>query len=243
MIRSAVATLAVLVATLSLPAGAASLHVWPVSLKMQPGQAAVGLTLENQGDLPLAAQVRVFSWTQNIGEDRLTEQQAVQVSPPITTIPAHGQQVVRVIRLGPVSTDEQTYRLLIDELPDLNGHNGDRAVDIRLRYSIPLFVTPAGPHSPAILRWDVEQHDGQWFLKASNSGQTHVQISAVKLTNSDGSQLEIATGLLGYALAGLGREWPLPAGQPFTPSAGVKVNAMIDQTPMQSRANIATGSR
>jgi fimbrial chaperone protein len=148
-----------------------------------------------------------------------------------------------VIRLGPASADEQTYRLLIDELPDASDHYGDRAVDIRLRYSIPLFVIPAGVRSPPVLRWDVEQHDSQWFLKASNSGQTHAQISAVKLTNSDGTQLDIASGLLGYALAGQGREWPLSAGKPFTPSQGVNISAVIDQTPIQSRVNVTSGSR
>src|SRR5580698_4612931 len=103
-------------ALLSLPGWAASLHVSPVSLRMAPGQGAVGLTLSNPSDRPLVAQVRLFAWSQDVNEDHLSSQQELMVSPPIATIPAHSEQVVRIVRPTSIPpTKELTYRLLVDE--------------------------------------------------------------------------------------------------------------------------------
>jgi len=203
-------------------AWSASLHVSPVSLRLVPGQAAVGLTLSNVGEQPLVAQVRLFGWTQDISDDHLSAQQELVVSPPIATIAAHGEQVVRIVRPARAAPGQElAYRLLIDELPDSAAHGGDAAVDIRIRYSVPLFVQAAGVPGEPRLSWSLTQRDGDWFLKALNSGPLHAQLSAVKLTLADGSTLKVADGLLGYALPGCAREWRLPTGGTHAaPTAG-----------------------
>jgi fimbrial chaperone protein len=49
------------------PAQAASLQVTPVTLDIpEPGQSAT-LHLQNLGDRPLAAQLRVFRWSSRVG--------------------------------------------------------------------------------------------------------------------------------------------------------------------------------
>ena len=69
-------------------AGAVSpIMIWPVDPVIVGEPQAVALWIENQGDLPIAMQVRVFGWEQPQGEDALAPQQQVIASPPISSIP------------------------------------------------------------------------------------------------------------------------------------------------------------
>jgi fimbrial chaperone protein len=222
----------------ALPARAASLQVSPVLLEFQQGQAATGVTLRNESDEPLNAQVRVFAWSQQGGEDRLSAQQALVPSPPIVSIPAHGEQLVRVVRVSPQAVAaEQSFRLLADELPAGGAANGN-SINIRLRYSIPVFLLPGGFPAAPELRWSLQQHDDAWFLVASNRGGRRAQLSRARLLWSDGRSVELTDGLLGYALAGSGRAWRLPQGFDNRPGTGLQVEATLNGSP--ARAPVET---
>jgi fimbrial chaperone protein len=224
--------IAAIAAVFSSSALSASLHVAPVSLRLAPGQGAVGITLSNPSDEPLVAQVRLFSWGQDVNDDHLAPQQDLVVSPPITNIPAHSEQTVRIVRPGGGATSKElTYRLLIDELPNsADGAHDAAAVDIRIRYSVPLFVAPATPASDASVSWALVHHDNDWFVQAVNRGGMHAQLSAVKLTAANGHDFTVAEGLLGYALAGSTRQWRVPTSLDGADS--LKITATINGHPM-----------
>jgi fimbrial chaperone protein len=208
----------------------ASLHVSPVSLHLDAGQQAAGITLSNPGDKPLTAQVRVFAWAQDVNDDYLLEQKDMVASPPIVTIAPQSEQLVRVVRLDHARpSHELTYRLLIDELPDPASAPNDGSVAIRIRYSVPLFVPSAAQSVPA-LRWELDQREGSWFMKVANSGGTHAQLSAVKLMKPDGTSLSVAEGLLGYALAGGAREWRIPL-RDADAARELRIRAMVNGAP------------
>lgn len=197
-------------AWVTLPVEAAALHVAPISLRLEPGQLAAGLTLSNPSAQPLVAQVRVLAWGQTLDDDELSAQQDVVASPPIATIGPHEEQFIRVVRLDKSApTHELSYRLLIDELPDPTQSSGLGAVDIRLRYSVPLFVIPARASNPHLV-WDVTQHGTTYFIRAANSGGLHAQISALKIVGAGETDTNLVEGLLGYVLGGSTREWQLP---------------------------------
>src|SRR5688572_1278675 len=63
--RFVVALAAVIV---SFAAAAGLIHVKPTTLVMPPGQSAAVLTVTNNGDTPINAQVRVFAWDQVQGK-------------------------------------------------------------------------------------------------------------------------------------------------------------------------------
>jgi fimbrial chaperone protein len=229
------ALLAVITAWLlaaALPARAASLQVSPVTLSFQPGQPALGLTLRNTGDAPLTGQVRVFAWSQDGRDDQLDPVQTLVASPPMINIPPQGEQLVRVVRVNRQPADHEiTYRLLIDELPAPQAASGPGPVGggitFRLRYSLPVFVPLPGAGEPQ-LGWSLRRHDGAWFLAASNQGKAHAQLSAVSLSGG-GQSFEVSPGLLGYALAGTGREWRLPENFPSgLAAAGLRVQATVN---------------
>ena len=242
------AVIGVTLLALAQPALAASLQVSPVLLVFQPGQPALGLTLRNTGDAPLTGQVRVFGWSQDGKDDALAPAQALVASPPMVVIPPQGEQLVRVVRTNRQPADhEQTFRLLIDELPPPQGAAAPGettgGVNFRLRYSIPVFVPMAGAPGEPKLGWTLKQHGGAWYLGASNSGATHAQLSAVKLS-ANGQSFEVAAGLLGYALAGNGREWRMPDAFPATLAKdGLQVQATVNSTPLPAAAVVLSSGK
>jgi fimbrial chaperone protein len=243
------AMLAMAAAALAQPALAASLQVSPVVLVFQSGQPALGLTLRNTGDAPLTGQVRVFTWSQDGKDDALEPAQALVASPPMVVIPPQAEQLVRVVRVNRQPAErELTFRLLIDELPppQAAAASGDTTggVNFRLRYSIPVFVPMPGAPGEPKLSWTLKQHDGAWFLGASNSGATHAQLSAVKLSTANGQSFEVSAGLLGYALAGSGREWRMPDQFPAAlGSADLQVQATVNSTVLPAAAVAVSGGQ
>ncbi|MGK5076919.1 fimbrial biogenesis chaperone [Janthinobacterium sp. HLX7-2] len=189
---------------------AANLQISPVTINFRAEQSAAGINLQNLGDQPMYGQVRVFAWDQRNGEEVLAPTQELMASPPIVEIAANSRQTIRLVRAqaGPAA-QEKTYRVLIDEVSreDDTGRGG---VDIRLRYSVPVFVLPSGAPGKEILDWQVFRQDGEWMLRISNSGTFHAQIGAMTLTNRGGKEFVISKGLFGYVLAQRMRVWRLP---------------------------------
>jgi fimbrial chaperone protein len=147
-----------------------------------------------------------------------------------------------VVRVNRQPADhELTYRLLIDELPPpqspATSSETTGGVNFRLRYSIPVFVPMAGAPGQPKLSWTLKQHDGAWYLGAVNTGGTHAQLSAVKLSLANGPSFDVAAGLLGYALAGSGREWRLPEQFPTALATGnLQVQATVNSTALPAAA-------
>ncbi|MWA33505.1 fimbria/pilus periplasmic chaperone [Burkholderia pseudomallei] len=191
------------------PASGATLQISPVTVEMAADNPAAGVTLSNPGARPIYGQVRTFRWTQEQGDDMLAPAPELVASPPLVQIGGQGEQLVRLGRAPPKKPRrEESYRVLIDELPtpDAPVVNG---IAIRLRYSIPVFVVPDVALGPPKLTWRIVHGATGWLLRVTNDGERHAQLASVRLVDDAGKAYEIAPGLLGYALAGGMRQWPL----------------------------------
>ena len=216
--------------------GAANLQISPVTINLRAEQNAAGITLQNLGDKPLYGQVRVFSWDQVKGEEVLLPTQELMASPPIVEVTPSGRQTIRLVRrsAGPAA-QERTFRVLIDEVAR-DAETEGNGVDIRLRYSVPVFVLPVGAPGKEVLAWQVFRKEGAWMLRISNSGNFHAQIGATSFANQAGKEHDISKGLFGYVLAGRMREWRLPVANDaaldgvLTISANVNAKAIIART-------------
>ncbi|WP_286159192.1 fimbrial biogenesis chaperone [Janthinobacterium sp. HH01] len=192
------------------PAPAANLQISPVMITLRAGQGATGIAMQNLSESPVYGQVRVFLWEQKDGDDVLTPTQEVVPSPPIIQIAPKSSQVIRLVRRSEQpATRELSYRILIDEIPREDKAAGS-GVDIRLRYSVPMFVLPPDERGAPALAWAVFRKDGAWMLRVRNSGNQRAQIGALELSNAAGKQFVLAQGLFGYVLSGQLREWRLP---------------------------------
>ncbi|GKT23183.1 fimbria/pilus periplasmic chaperone [Acidovorax sp. SUPP3334] len=158
--RLAAALAWAMVTATAIPAWAATpIMIWPVDPVITGPQRAVALWLENRGSTPVSMQVRVFQWRQADGKDQFDVQRDVVASPPISHIPPGQRQMVRLLATQPVPPrSEQTYRVLVDELPAAdplapdgpasipgpperaNADAAAVAVRLQIRYAIPLFV-------------------------------------------------------------------------------------------------------
>nr|WP_315252740.1 fimbria/pilus periplasmic chaperone [uncultured Duganella sp.] len=218
------------VALLAWPVVAANLQISPVMINLRAGQGASGITLQNLGEAPVYGQVRVYQWDQKDGDDVLTPTADVVASPPIIQIASKSSQMIRLVRRSEqLPASELTYRILIDEIPKDGGPAS--GVDIRLRYSVPLFVLPADERATPQLAWSVFKKEGAWMLRVHNSGTQRAQIGALQLSNAAGQQFEIAAGLFGYVLAGRVREWRLPTSGDADLNGTLAVKANINARP------------
>ena len=221
---------AVLACVLASPARAASLQISPVMINLRATQTATGISLQNDGDVPIYGQVRVFLWDQKGGDDVLTPTDDMIASPPVMQIAPKSTQTIRLVRRsGGAPGPERQYRVLIDEVPtDTETREG---VSIKLQYSVPVFIAATAPNVAPQLSWQFFKRDGAWYLRVSNSGTLHAQIGATTLATADGKEYELSKGLLGYALAGRQREWRLALAPTIALDGALAIRANINTRP------------
>ncbi len=239
--RSMLAKTAVAVALLAgtyLPAKAGSLQVEPVLIDATTaGAAASTLTLHNAGTTPINAQVRVFRWSQTNGQEKLEPTDDVAASPPVLTLGPNAKNIVRIIRQSkqPV-VGEESYRLLIDQLPDLSQQKNG-GVNLLVRYSIPVFFGAANKKSPT-LAWSVAVKGDKVTLSAHNTGDRRLRISALTLRDASGRKISLGAGLAGYALGQSTKIWTVPS-HGFSAQGSASISAQSDGGPIQAVASIA----
>jgi len=213
---------------------AGSIHVMPTTITLGPGKATAVLTITNEGDTPIRAQVRVFAWDQSGNEDRLTPTQKLVASPPMATLAPKQTQSIRVVRVDKSAiTAEESYRLIIDEIPDAK-LAPNIGVAVQMRYSVPVFVMPKATMPPGQVTLTAHITGNTLTLNAQNKGDTHMQASEVMLEHADGKSTPAVGGLLGYVLAGRTMQWTVPV--PANAAAGgkpVRVTAMLNGQPIK----------
>jgi fimbrial chaperone protein len=219
------------------PASAGSLQVEPVLVDIVAPGAASTVTLRNEGTTGVDAQIRVFRWSIVNGKEKLDPTDDVVASPPSVTLTPKGQYVVRIVRTSkqPVA-GEESYRLLVDQLPDLSQQRNG-AVNLMVRYSIPVFFGASNKKNPTVA-WSVAANGDKITLTAHNSGDRRLRISALSLRDAAGKSLSFGNGLAGYALGQSAVSWTVPR-HGFTPNGSISVTAQSDGGPIQAVASIA----
>lgn len=192
-------------------ASASGLQVSPTLLTLQASQTADGLWLSNTGDSELRAQVRVFHWTQQDGHDELVPSRDLVASPPMLAIAPGQKQLVRIIRTGAVQPGgEAAYRVILDELPVQQASG--RGLQFVLRYSVPVFIEPAGAGAvSAHLDWSLQRDGDKAVLQIHNGGTGRAQIVDLTFTDSGQHRTGLGDGLFGYVLPGATMRWTLHA--------------------------------
>ena len=188
---------------------AASIRLSPVSVEILSDQAASSISLYNQSNESADLQVRVFEWRQNAGQDQLIPTEEIAISPPFLKLQPNDSYNLRVVRINPVPVSgEQTYRIIIDELPKpIDNRKVDQGVNVLLRSSLPLFVV----NKDAItkLNWSIQQEQNNSFLTISNVGNRHAllnNLTLVDVTANKSYAIKVNT-VNGYILAGKARNF------------------------------------
>ncbi|UXI02017.1 molecular chaperone [Photobacterium sp. TY1-4] len=200
-----------------------SLLIWPIYPKILANQKATSVWIENRGRNTAFLQVRIFRWDQRDGQDIFATQTQLLATPPFVQIPAGEKQLIRVIdQTLENQTQEYAFRVLIDELPPLRppGQPEDQhsrmGVNIRMRYSLPLFVygkgfAEAGAQriaTPSLQAWLVTEA-GEHYLRIWNHGRYHVRLTNMDVSTDENSAQFSIPGLAGYILPNQYRQWPI----------------------------------
>jgi len=186
---------------LAVPCAAASLRISPLSVTLRASQKAGAISITNPSEADMRVQVRVFRWSQQDGKDVFTPTQAIIASPPAALLHGHETYTIRLLRIAPeVAAREESYRLVIDELPpSLGTEDTDRGVQMLLRATVPVFCVTE--EAKPRLEWSVWREGDLLHARASNLGNRHARVSDLAITTSAG-RISFGPGLNGYVLAG-----------------------------------------
>ncbi|NUF34900.1 molecular chaperone [Acinetobacter oleivorans] len=188
---------------------AASIRLSPVSVEILSDQSASSISLYNQSNESSDLQVRVFEWRQNAGQDQLIPTDEIAVSPPFLKLQPNDSYNLRVVRINPVPVSgEQTYRIIIDELPKpIDNRKVDQGVNVLLRSSLPLFVV--NKDAMTKLTWSIQQEQNNSSLIINNVGNRHALLSNLTLVDTTANKsyaIKVNT-VNGYILAGKARNF------------------------------------
>ena len=233
--KLALLSIALSVAPAIATVSAASLQVSPVSLEIPAPGAATTITLNNPGATPLKAQMRVYRWSLVDGKEHLEPATEVVASPPMASLQPKTDYVVRVVRTAkkPV-TSEETYRLVIDEIPEHSNKPGT-LIAMAFRYSVPVFFTSQLDAAPN-LSWATHVVNGKRVVTATNNGGRRVRLADLSITDGAGKPVFAAKGLAGYVLARSSMSWVAPgplqnAAQPLLVTAQGDIGPINAQAP------------
>lgn len=191
-------------------ASAASLQVSPIHVEVAAPGAAAAITIRNSGPKAINAQIRVFKWEQREGRDELIPTVDVVASPPATALLPNQDYTIRIVRQAKAPVvREESYRLLVDELPDAAAVPG-ATVKFVLRHSIPVFFSAPG-RADHQLSWVVESRGGSLRVAARNNGERRARIASLRIMSQSGQTVVSRDGLVGYVLGRSVAVWSAPA--------------------------------
>jgi len=237
MVTRSFAIRAFLILVLALPCThlyAAALQVSPVSVEVTAPGATATLSLHNESDKTLNAQVRVFRWTQVDGVDKLVPTQDVVASPPLVSLKGNAKYSIRIVRVSkqPV-VGEESYRLMIDELPA--PVTGAATINIVLRYSIPVFFIAAGATAPKV-SWRLQSKNGRPYIVATNEGDRHIRLAKLKVQDVRGAAAYFGDGLAGYVLGRSSFSLAVPASaKGFGGGVSASISALTNNGPFEGK--------
>jgi len=203
------------VAAISASAFAGSFDVNPIRVDLTGQSRTATVTVRNSGDDPVVVQVSVQAWSQNAGKEVLTDTKDVIVSPPIATIPAGQEQIVRVgMRRAPDTQRELSYRMFLQEVPP-PPRPGVQGLVVALRIGLPIFVQPRQGPGKAELLWSLDTASADTLkLKVENKGSAHIQISTIEFYRGSEKDTVAEFSGLAYVLSGQTRDWDLKLRNP-----------------------------
>jgi fimbrial chaperone protein len=197
------ASVAVLMA-LCTAAVTADFAVTPIRLELDRNLKTGSVTVNNtHATQPLQAQVQLYAWSQDAeGKDRYEESNDLTWFPRLFNTPPQSSQLVRAGIRAPATTQEQTYRLFIEEIPAPRqpGEAGT-AVAVAVRFGVPVFVKPL-EETPAGAVAEIAADPRALRVRVANTGNVHFMIKSIAVKGGGGFAKEMDGW---YLLAGAAR--------------------------------------
>jgi len=219
-------------------AQASSFSVSPIRVTISKDQPTATVHLQNRSSTPTVVQLSLKAWTQKDGKDVYSDTRDLVATPPIFTIPAGQEQIVRIgLRHKSDSGKELAYRLFLTEIPP-PPKPGFRGLRFALKVGLPVFVPPPGV-AQAKLEWSADRPKaGQIALHVINAGNAHAHIMRLALS-TPGASKPFYSSKGGYVLAGNELTWTVEnAGKSVSGISDIDITAQTDHGPVHARITI-----
>lgn len=193
-------------------AQAGTFSVTPVRIFLQPTDRATAITFTNDGATEIVLQADLYEWLQKPdGDDDLKLAEDIIISPPIIKLAPGAKQVVRLARLSMAPTEaQQTYRLIVREIPEIAAAKQGISVQVALALSMPVFITPKDA-KPVVTCSAVTASASQVMFTCKNTGKAHAQVRHARVLREGKELAQLDNG--GYYLPGTQRALILPRSQ------------------------------
>jgi fimbrial chaperone protein len=216
-------------ALVSAPTLASTFNISPIRVQLSATHRTEALTLTNADDSPVVVQVRLYSWSQKDGAEKLEDTRELLSTPPVLQIPPNGQQIIRVaLRRDPDPTQELTYRVIFEEVPQAAPKEFS-GLRVALHLSVPIFVAPVQGKANPQLAWQSRWlSNGQLEVAAINSGTGHLQVTDFEAL-FPGSLMPLRGVSSKYVLPGSRVSWILTPPADATRQGVVPIRGHSDQ--------------
>lgn len=150
--------------------------IYPTTVTLTESDPIQAVTLTNRTDEAESYEVSAYRWTQEDGENTLTADTNIVVTPPILTIPPGEDRIVRVGVINPPENkNELSYRLEMIEIKNREKlTSGGLQVNLRLLLPV-FFLDPEGPDYNLSFSGNIYD-DGRFCIEGHNAGATHAKV-------------------------------------------------------------------
>lgn len=166
--------------------------VSPVKVFLAPHERTAAITIQNMGDETTNLQIRNVHWDQDAdGNDVYEDTTDIVVFPKIAMVEKDGESILRLgYQANEPPTVEQTYRIMIEELPVANP--GEKALKFNLRMNLPVFVSPLKTKMESTIE-KLEFLKGNLAVSIKNNGNTHIFVNKLVLHGLDADGKDVFT--------------------------------------------------
>jgi len=212
--------------------------VSPIRMDLDRAAKTGAVTVSNDdAEKSLQLQVKLTEWTQDAeGKDHYEESNDLTYFPRMISLGPKEQQLVRAGLRLPPPEQEKSYRLFIEEIPDLTRPEGAQgaAVAVAIRFGVPIFVKPVEEKPQGEIE-SIRAEGGDLKIRVRNTGNVHFTIESLT-AGGEGFSKAIEGW---YLLPGMVRTHMIPLGHDVCAGLGkVEVAVKTDRMELSGRADI-----
>ncbi|MHB1205146.1 MAG: fimbrial biogenesis chaperone [Rhodospirillaceae bacterium] len=233
-----------LIALVPARAAAAPVSITPTTIVLGPGHTTALVSITNESDGPTRFETSVNAWSESTeGETSLTPSDEVVIFPQLIALAAHETKKVRIGTELPPAAAERSYRLILQELPQINRDTGRVEIQVLSKISLPVFVAPPTAQArPAVDAPNLAV--GTLSFDVVNTGAAHFMLKQVSVTGRGAAGESFSLNTNGwYVLAGGRRSFRLTlAAADCKRTREIFINTTGDAAPAEARLPVPAGA-
>ena len=230
---------------------AADFQIQPTMLELSGGARSGAFSMINNGNESINFQISVKEWTQDAsGKDVYTDTKDIVFFPKIMTTGPNEQRAIRIGLKAPLSVDEKTYRLFVEEIPSPKKGQETKekgkikaGITIAFRFATPIFVKPLKQQETAVVD-KVEMSKGVVRATIKNTGNVHIKVLSVTFRGraADGKELFSKEVAGWYILHGLSVPYETAVSREACEGlATIEVSAKSENVTINGAMNVKKG--